>query len=73
MSKVLKQIERQIKRDGEMPEHLEVLKLYRLMIANDLSSSLLWDLLTTCSFDKDYNRTYAVRSGFSQLVADYFV
>lgn len=53
MSKVLNQIKYQIKRDGELPEHLEVLKLYNTLIKCNLGTSILWGLLTKSKWEKD--------------------
>ena len=70
MSKILKRIEYQIKRDGKLPEHLEVLKLYNAMINHKLSSSLLWSLLTDLTFDKNHNTTYSVKPAFKKLIVE---
>lgn len=50
MSKVLDRINNQIKKYGELPEHMEVLKLYNFMVNNDLSSTMLWNELTNAKF-----------------------
>lgn len=50
MSKVLNRIKAQIKIYGELPEHMEVLKLYNFMVNNNLSSTMLWNELTNAKF-----------------------
>ena len=46
MSTIINRINLQIKRDGKLPEHLEVLKLYNLMITYpSLKNNMLWNLL----------------------------
>jgi hypothetical protein len=61
MSKVLDRLNFQIKRDGELPEHLEVLKLYNLLIKSNICTAMLWGLLTNCKFDKNHNHGYSVK------------
>lgn len=61
MSKVLDRLNFQIKRDGELPEHLEVLKLYNLLIKSNICTAMLWNLLTNCKFDKNDNHIYSVK------------
>lgn len=68
MSKVLNRINLQIKRDGKLPEHLEVLKLYNFMIKNKLTSTLLWNELTNCKFDENYNYIYSVKPEVINLI-----
>ena len=61
MGKVLDRLNFQIKRDGKLPEHVEVLKLYNLLIECNIGSTMLWDLLTNCKFDKNDNHIYSVK------------
>lgn len=73
MSKVLNRIKAQIKRDGELPEHLEVLKLYNLMIANNLRSTILWNELTNCRFDQGYLHVYSVKPEVIKLIETWYL
>lgn len=61
MGKVLDRLNFQIKRDGKLPEHVEVLKLYNLLIECNIGSTMLWGLLTNCKFDKNNNYIYSVK------------
>lgn len=59
MSKVLARINAQIKRDGATPEHQQVLKLYKRLVDCGLTSSLLWQSLTNCKFERYGTASYA--------------
>lgn len=61
MGEVLDRLNFQIKRDGNLPEHIEVLKLYNLLIECSIGSTMLWGLLTNCKFDKNHNYVYSVK------------
>ena len=65
MSKVLNVIKAQIKRDGELPEHLEVLKLYNFMVNNKLSSKLMWNEITKFTYSPC---SYSIKPEFSKLI-----
>ena len=69
MSTIINRIKTQIKRDGKLPEHLEVLKLYNLMITYpSLKNNMLWNLLTT--FDSK-SSTYSVKPEFKKLTVEF--
>ena len=69
MSTIINRIKTQIKRDGKLPEHLEVLKLYNLMITYpSLKNNMLWNLLTT--FDSK-SSTYSVKPEFKKLIVEF--
>lgn len=66
MSKVLNIIKAQIKRDGELPEHLEVLKLYNFMVNNKLSSATMWNEITKFTYSPFCS--YSIKPEFSKLI-----
>lgn len=69
MSKILDRLEAQVKRDGNTPEHVEVLKLYNTMIKYpSLSSTMLWNQLT--KFDSKTS-TYSINPEFKQLMKEF--
>lgn len=65
MSKVLARINAQIEREGATPEHQQVLKLYKRMIACGLTSSMLWQNLTNCKFKRYGSKSYEVYHVYS--------
>lgn len=69
MSKVLDKINYQIKRDGNLPEHLEVLKLYQIMIKHpSLNSNMMWSLVTSWN---PKTSTYSINPEFKQLLQEF--
>lgn len=72
MSKLLDRLQRQIKLDGPLPEHLEVLKLFNYLAnTKSLNSTFLWQMITNVSYDSKNNRRYSIKPEFKKLLNEW--
>lgn len=65
MGKVLNLIKNQIKRQGETPENLKVLKLYNLLVKHKLTSAMLWQNLVSYEFERFGSRSFELHTNYS--------
>jgi len=78
MGKVLDSIQAQIKRDGLTKEHVQVLKLYNMLISKGLTSSIMWGEMTNCTFVRygqasyQAHRVYSIKPAFLSLLNDWY-
>ena len=77
MSKVLKDIQGQINRDGLTKDHAQVLRLYELLVSKGLTSSIMWREMTDCKFIRygqasyQAHRVYSIKPSFLSLLEEW--